>query len=140
MNDQKKSSGGCLCGDIRFGISGLPQLVEYCHCSSCRRASGAPVMAWAGVRLSDFEFTRGQPGRYQSSHEVERTFCSRCGASLTIYIRDYPQEIYVSISGLDDPDAMKPDVHIWRSEKLSWFETADKLPRYSSFKSDGILE
>lgn len=132
--------GGCLCGSMRFYISGTPRLIEYCHCNSCRKASGAPVVALAGVALDDFEFTKGDPGRYESSPGVERTFCSNCGTSLTLFIEEYPEEIYVSIAVLDDLSAMEPDVHIWRSDKVPWFETADELPRYAQFKYQGLLE
>ena len=140
MSERQDVTGGCLCGNVRFKISGTPRLVEYCHCNSCRKASGAPVMALAGVALEGFEFSQGDPGCYVSSPGVERSFCSNCGASLTLFIKEFPEEIYVSISVLDDPTAMEPGVHIWRSEKLPWFETADELPRYLQFKFQGLLE
>ena len=97
-------------------------------------------MAWAGVKLDQFEITEGEPRRYESSPGVERTFCGRCGTSLTIFAEAFPAEIYLSISILDDPAAVTPEVHIWRRGRLPWFETADDLPRYMQFKSDGILE
>lgn len=140
MNGQQEVAGGCLCGDIRFKFSETPRLVEYCHCNSCRKAVGAPVMAWAGVGLEQFKITKGSPGRYTSSPGVERTFCQRCGTSLTQFAEEFPEEIYVAISVLDDPETMAPDVHIWRLDRLPWFETADDFPRYQRFKSDGILE
>lgn len=140
MSDQQTITGGCLCGDIRIEISATPDLVEYCHCNSCRKAVGAPVMAWAGVGLEHFEIIQGNPGRYASSPSVERTFCRRCGTSVTQFAKEFPEEIYVSISVLDDPTAMAPNVHIWRSNRLPWFETTDDFPRYKQFKSDGILE
>ena len=37
-------------------------------------------------------------------------------------------------------DALPPDVHVWRSGRVSWFETADELPRYVRFKFEGIQE
>ena len=140
MSEQQEAIGGCLCGDIRFKISGTPHLVEYCHCKSCRKAVGAPVMAWAGVAIKQFEIIDGNPKCYASSPGVERTFCKRCGTSITIFANEFPEEIYVSISVLDDPTVIAPTVHIWRSDRLSWFETTDDLPRYLQFKSDGILE
>ena len=140
MSERQKAAGGCLCQDIRFKISATPRLTEYCHCKSCRKAVGAPVMAWAGAALGHFEFIDGNPGRYASSPGVERTFCKRCGTSLTIFAEEFPEEIYVSISALDDPTAMAPNIHIWRLDRLPWFETADDFPRYLQFKSDGILE
>jgi hypothetical protein len=37
--------GGCLCGGIRYQISGEPRSADYCHCRMCRRTAGAPVVA-----------------------------------------------------------------------------------------------
>ena len=77
MSERQDVTGGCLCGDIRFKLSGSPHLAEYCHCDSCRKAAGAPVVAWAGVGLGQFEITVGSPECYASSPGVERTFCKR---------------------------------------------------------------
>lgn len=97
-------------------------------------------MAWAGVALKQFVIIEGKPKHYTSSPGVERTFCNRCGSSITQFANEFPDEIYVSVSLLDDPAAIVPDVHIWRSDRLPWFETNDDYPRYLHFKSDGILE
>lgn len=133
-------TGGCLCGDIRFRVRGRPGLVEYCHCGRCRKGSGAPVMAWAGVLRRDFEWTRGTPRIFASSEGVERGFCGRCGTTLSHASAAFPEEMYVSVAALDDAPSLPPEVHIWRCERLPWFDTADSLPRYLRFKADGLQE
>ncbi len=87
-------SGGCYCGDVRYEATGPSVLVELCHCRSCRRAVGAPVMAWAAFRHSEFAITAGRPTAYESSPGVRRTFCGRCGTSLTLADDRFPDEIY----------------------------------------------
>ena len=59
---------------------------------------------------------------------------------MTISSTEFPDEIYVSDAAIDDASSFPPDVHIWRAQRLQWFETDDVLPRYMRFKSDGILE
>ena len=140
MNDTRIATGGCMCGSIRFQMTGTPHLVEYCHCHSCRKAVGAPLMAWAGIAVGQFIITRGDPARFSSSPGVDRTFCTQCGTSLTIFSEEFPEEIYVAVSALDEPDSTQPEIHIWRAHRLPWLETADDLPRYVRFKSDGELE
>lgn len=140
MKQQEKITGGCLCGDVRFEIVSAPKLTEYCHCTTCRKASGSPVMAWAGVASDGFKLLKGEPAVYASSPGVERGFCGRCGTTLSIYSAQFPEEIYVSIASFDDADAVAPEVHIWREERLGWLETSDDSPRYMRFKSDGIME
>ena len=60
-------SGGCLCGDIRYRIEAAPVEALYCHCQICRRAHGAPVVAWLTVPLDGFVVTAGGPVTYRSS-------------------------------------------------------------------------
>ena len=132
-------TGHCHCGEVRFRVTGDPVLTEFCHCQSCRRASGAPLMAWAGYDRAGFELISGEPIAYASSSGVSRTFCGRCGSWMTL-TDERIAEIYVAIAAFDDPETMTPDIHIWRSHRLSWVETADDLPRYLRFKFQGELE
>ena len=46
-------------------------------------------------------------------------------------------DVYVSVCALDDPETLAPEIHIWTSDRLAWFETADELPRYRRFRADG---
>ena len=140
MVENKTREGRCLCGDIRFEILGSPYLVEFCHCVSCRKSVGAPVMAWAGISREHFRLVSGIPKIYNSSPGVERGFCGKCGTSISITSAEYPDEIYVSDAAIDDESSFPPEVHIWRSERLPWIEINDSLPRYMRFKSGGELE
>lgn len=139
-SDQHTIEGGCRCGAVRYRATGDPVLVEYCHCKSCRDAVGAPLVAWAAWGQGAFDITAGAPTPYASSEGVVRTFCGTCGTSLTITDQRFPDETYVTVPSLDDPEVLPPEFHIWRSHRLSWLETADTLPRYVQFKSDGIVE
>ena len=133
-------TGGCLCGAVRYGITGAPVLTELCHCKTCRRAAGAPMMAWAAFSRREFEIVEGKPAEFVSSPGVVRTFCRRCGTSMTLFDERFAQEIYVAIGSFDEPQAVAPEVHIWRSHRLPWLEIADDLPRYMGFKVEGLLE
>ncbi len=63
-----------------------------------------------------------------------------CGTSLTLADDRFPDEIYVSLASFDDAEELPPEFHIWRSNRLSWLETSDSLPRYVQFRGDGIVE
>ncbi len=132
--------GSCLCGEVEVAISAPVDLAEFCHCKTCRRASGAPVMAWAGVERDAVAITGGTLRRFESSPAVERTFCGRCGTTLTIWDRDDAAQMFVAIAILEEAEACAPEVHIWRSQRLSWVDVTDELPRFLKFKRDGIVE
>ncbi len=132
--------GGCRCGDVKFEASGQPFLVEYCHCRSCRHSAGAPLMAWAGFKPDEFSILSGNPTVHESAPGVRRSFCPRCGTSLTLTDERFPGEVYVALASFEDADSPLPEIYIWHSQRLSWLETTDELPRYTQFKSDGVLE
>jgi len=127
---ERDLAGGCLCGKIRYRISAAPVEALYCHCRMCRRAHGAPVVAWLTVSLDAFTVTVGSPAAYRSSPKALRHFCGCCGTPLTWREADNPQLVDVSIESLDNPEAARPTIHIWTEGRIDWFETADRLPRY----------
>ena len=45
--------GGCFCGRIRYETAGTPFRETNCHCSICRRTSGAPFVTWFSVLRSE---------------------------------------------------------------------------------------
>jgi hypothetical protein len=124
-------AGGCLCGAVRYRAGGEASHATLCHCSSCRRAAGAPVVAWVTFPLAEFAFTTGLPTRHRSSPPVERTFCPACGTPLTYQHSAYPLEIDVTTASLDDPTALPPADHTWTSEQIAWLELGDRLPRHA---------
>src|SRR4030095_9898552 len=130
--------GGCLCGAIRYRITGLPVARSLCHCRSCRLAAGAPSVAWIVVRRSDFAIVTGEPARFRSSPSVVRTFCGKCGTPLTYQNDDSPDTIDVTTATLDLPEAFPPTREIWLDHKLAWEranENLQQFPRSSSKRS-----
>lgn len=130
--------GHCLCGALRYEVDGAPVQLTNCHCSVCRRASGAPFVAWFSVARTQFRFVGGQPARYQSSSHATRTLCGACGTPITFEsVRD-PDYVDVTICSLSEPEALAPTDHTFTSTQLSWVKLADGLPRYLRSRSEGF--
>ncbi len=123
-------TGACLCNAIayEFWCDG-GEVADYCHCRQCQKASGAPVLAWIQVAPAHFHVTRGQAKAYKSSAHSTRWFCPDCGTPL--YMTDNAnRSVGITLGTLDNPNAVHPTVHGWDSERLTWFQTTDDLPRY----------
>ena len=128
--------GGCFCGAVRFEAGSEPWHETVCHCSICRRTTGAPVVAWFTLKTADFRIVRGSPSRFRSSAAATRTFCASCGTALTFQSDDHPDEIDVTIGSLDDPERVPPLSHTWRASGLSWARGGDGLPAYPGKRPD----
>jgi hypothetical protein len=100
----------------------------------CRRAAGAPMVAWFSVRRSAYRVVAGEPARYASSARAVRTFCGRCGTTLTFEDAAHPDEIDVTTASLDDPEAMPPRDHTRAATRLSWVRLAGGLPEYPELR------
>jgi hypothetical protein len=120
--------GGCYCGAVRYETDASPFDETACHCSICRRTTGAPFVAWFSVRRAGFRLTEGQPGRFRSSGRGVRAFCPRCGTQLTFERDDLPGEIDVTTCSLDEPGRVPPKDHIYTSSKPDWVRLGDGLP------------
>ncbi len=129
--------GGCLCGAIRYRVTGESIARTLCHCRSCRLASGAPSVAWVVFRMSDFAFLTGTPASFNSSPPVVRTFCGKCGTPLTYQHASRPDAIDVTTVTLDVADQFAPTKEIWVEEKLAWERTNEALPQYPQSSAGG---
>ena len=131
MND--KRSGGCLCGAVRYEVRGVPMHETLCHCTFCRRASGAPVVAWFSMRPEAFQVTKGQLKSFHSSSLVVRSFCGDCGTPIS-YQRDGLNELDVTTCSLDDPESVPPRDHTFAGSALTWAPIEDGLPRHAALR------
>jgi len=125
-------TGRCLCGGVGFTIRGQLGPFAYCHCSSCRRASGSAFTANSPVAAAELTWTSGRDviREYESSPGKFRAFCGRCGSP--IYARHVAQPDWLSIRlGLIDADpGHRAQAHFNVESKAPWFPITDGLPQY----------
>jgi len=125
--------GGCLCGAVRYrAVVGESKTVTHCHCSMCRKVSGATLATWAEFPAEDFEFTQGQPKIFRSSDIAERAFCGRCGCQLTFHAVGDPggvsKRLWIAVGSTDRPAAIEPTHHIFTDDRLPRLRLEDSLP------------
>lgn len=123
--------GRCLCGDIRFTVD-LPSLwVAHCHCTMCRRQSGAAFVTWVGMdeNRSRIDDPRQQLRWYTSSPGAERGFCQRCGSSLLFRSSRWPGELHITLANFDAPVDRAPQAHVFWDTHVDWVQLGDGLPR-----------
>lgn len=129
-NDVK---GSCLCGAVRYAVEDRFEYAMNCHCSQCRRATGAAYKSFAGIaadRLriehgADATMIHGNPG---AEHDVH---CGTCGSLLYSIVRGGAYA-HVTMGTMVDTPAIRPSMHIFVGSKAPWHDITDALPRYDT--------
>ncbi len=130
MNDETRMEGGCLCGAVRYSLSGPPFAAEYCHCRMCQKGAGAVVVSWMDFRIEEVTWTAGKPSEYESSEDVWRGFCATCGSTLSFRDSRHPDYLTLTIASLDDPNLVMPTYHIYTESQVQWLVIDDECERY----------
>ncbi len=137
MTEEKAYEGGCLCGANRYLSTASPVRGVICHCSMCRKHSGAPILAFVHFPLESFSWLKEEPARYRSSQFAERGFCPTCGSTVTMHEEILTDRAQIAVGSLDEPERVRPDDHVWTKDQIVWFEVNDDLPRYPT-SSDAV--
>ena len=132
MSDRVET-GSCFCGAIAAEMRGDPSWICYDHDDDCRRALGGPLTVWIGYRPHAFQLLRGSPKAFSRTRGVIRTFCADCGSSIGYSDAGLPDELYVAIGFMDQPERFPPQAHAYWSMRLPWLTIADALPKEDGY-------
>ncbi|MGH6946205.1 MAG: GFA family protein [Kiloniellales bacterium] len=127
---ERRLAGRCLCGAARYAVADEFLYAMNCHCSLCRRATGAAFKPFAGIARDKLRITRG--GRNLlifGDQDASDTHCKTCGSLLYSVVRD-GAFAHVAMGTLVDDPTIRPTKHIFVGSKAPWFTITDDLPQY----------
>ena len=121
--------GGCLCGGVRYRVTGPLRDITTCHCGECRRTHGgaAPYTACPDDQLELLvDVGLAWIESPHSTTNAVRGFCANCGSSL---FWKAPDRDYTAIAAgsVDEPSGLHSIDHIWWDARADW-EVPDGLP------------
>ena len=133
----ERARGSCLCGGVRFEVQLPFRRANVCHCSRCRKHSGAQGLVQGRVARDRFRLVAGEEliSVYRPEGGKVKAFCAVCGSSL--FGGDWPDgdEVSVRLGAMDDDPGIRPEYHTYVRSKAPWDEVpADGLPRYDALK------
>ena len=127
-------TGSCLCGDVRYTISGDVGDIVLCHCLKCRKAHGSAFSSVAAVDEKYFSLSSNRElNSYESSPGKHRNFCSTCGTHIYAK-RDGAEHIILRLGSVDSALPALEKNHIWVSEKAGWYIIDSNLPQCQEFE------
>ncbi len=133
--------GSCLCGSIHYTVEGELSDFGYCHCQSCRKASGSAYGANAGTRRDQLSLDDpdGNLREFESSPGKKRAFCGNCGAPLYAYLDASPELMRIRLGSLDTPLFKTAKAHTFVSDKADWHAIEGSLPQFDAWADKEVL-
>ena len=122
--------GSCLCGAVRYEFDEQTiLLVNNCHCSRCRKVSGAAYATFVQIPGKSFRWISGEGSvaTFESSPGNRRAFCKVCG-SRAPQSRNWSEHVTVPAGGLDGDPGAKPHVNIFVADKAPWHTIHESIP------------
>ncbi|MGI9416538.1 MAG: GFA family protein [Geminicoccaceae bacterium] len=127
--DRTMRTGSCLCGAVRYRITGPMRPVVGCHCRQCRKQTGHYQAATA-VRSSALEMVEERGLRwYRASDVAKRGFCGECGSTL-FWQPDDDDRIAITAGSIDGETGLATVAHIFVADKGDYYRLDDGLPQY----------
>ena len=123
-------SGSCLCGRVRYTVSGEAQRFYHCHCSRCRKASGTGHATNLFVQGSLTWNSGAELIRTFKLPEAERftnTFCEVCGSRMPRFIEKLGM-VFIPAGSLEDEPDMRPQARIFLDSRAEWSCDESVLP------------
>jgi hypothetical protein len=126
--------GACLCGEVRYEITGPIGVMSHCHCSMCRKHHGTPFATTVSVPIGSFRWLGGQQSvtLYRSSPFGLRSFCGTCG-SVTPIVDSQMGLALCPAGNLEGQLDAPSQAHLFVGSKAAWHAITDALPQHGEF-------
>lgn len=128
-------SGSCLCGGVRYTVSGEAQRFYHCHCSRCRKVSGTGhasnlfvqgTLTWNSGEELIRTFKLPEAARFANS------FCEVCGSRMPRFIEKVGM-VFIPAGSLEDEPDLRPQARIFLDSRTQWSCDEAALPGFEQY-------
>ena len=127
-----ETTGGCLCGAVRYRAAREPLFTAICHCLNCRRQSGSAYSIVTGFPAEAVTITGATKvfdDLGESGGRVARHFCPECGSPIVSVVEALPGVTIVK-SGTLDGDIPAPTVEVYCDTALAFLPALSGTQRF----------
>ena len=129
----RELTGSCFCRAVRYSVPDAFLYALNCHCSNCRRTTGAAFKPFAGIERGKLTITDGATNLLiYGDEKAHDAHCKECGSLLYSVVRD-GAFVHVAMGTLVDAPSIRPRAHIFVGSKAPWFTITDDLPQFDEF-------
>ena len=133
---QTTLKGSCLCGAVKYEVTGEAKRFYHCHCSRCRKATGTGHASNLFMQPGTLKWLSGEEQirafKLPEAKRFTNSFCATCGSRLPRQAAD--TDIVMIPSGSLDVDApITPQARIFSGSRASWSCADDVLPVFPEY-------
>ena len=137
--------GGCLCGEVRYQVTGEPIFAAVCHCKQCQLRTGSAFGIGVYFKETKVQITQGNLKRYEyrsdeSNRLMATEFCTNCGTTVTWKVELLSGCRGIASGTLDDPNWFKIDMHAWTRSAQHWMVYPLDIKKYTTQPNIEIAE
>lgn len=134
---QSTFSGSCLCGSVRYQISGVPTAFNHCHCLRCRKATGTGHASNIILKPDSVEWLAGEhllrSFKVPDAKRFRSMFCSNCGSPLPRIAADLSMAV-IPAGSLDQSPSISPTARIFWASRADWSCDASEIPVWPEYR------
>lgn len=123
-------TGACLCGEVRFEITGEFERFYLCHCDHCRKGTGSAHGANLFSSTAQLTWLAGESKKTlfrlpDTRHH--KCFCSICGSALPFAVG---HTVVAPAGSLDRSVSIRPTAHIFTASRAAWDDGLEHVPGF----------
>lgn len=131
--------GGCVCGKVRYHISGVPLRATICHCTWCQRRTGSAFGVELVFEKNQITFHDDAKSVYRHISEnsgrwLDQHFCNTCGSGIGLTLEAVPLIQSISVGSLDDQNWIElaglKRAHVFVKSARQWSLIPDDVELY----------
>ena len=127
----KMLAGQCRCRAVTYRVADAFAYALNCHCSNCRRATGAAFKPLAGIPVGMIGIAAGAEAVMAVGDAgAPYIHCRICGSLLYAVVKN-GTFAHVTMGTLVDTPGIRPSAHVFVASKAEWFSITDDLPQHA---------
>jgi hypothetical protein len=131
---QSTLKGSCLCGAVKYEVSGEPTRFFHCHCTRCRKATGTGHASNLFIKPGVLKWLTGEDQvrafKVPEAKRFTNQFCAICGGRVPRQAKD-SDIVMIPAGSLDDVAPIQPQARIFSGSRASWSCSGDELAVFS---------
>jgi hypothetical protein len=121
-----RAAARCYCGAVRASLDLSEAGALHCHCSQCRRLSGAAFSTWLNLPRAGLRVDTGNDDltAFAVTANTTRYFCRHCGTHVYSTDSREAEIVGVPFGIVTGENLPQPDTHYYFDSGVPWCDVA----------------